>query len=84
VPNVITQNNDGMNDEWDIKNIDVYPDCKVEVYNHWGSLVFTSNGYKTKWNGTYQGTPLPVAAYYYIIHINAQEKPITGSVTIVK
>ncbi|GAA4308839.1 PKD domain-containing protein [Nibribacter koreensis] len=84
VPNVITQNNDGMNDEWDIKNIESYPDCKVEVYNHWGSLVFTSNGYKTKWNGTYQGNPLPVAAYYYIIHINGQEKPITGSVTIVK
>ncbi|AMM50923.1 hypothetical protein TH61_06585 [Rufibacter sp. DG15C] len=84
VPNVLTLNNDGMNDEWDIKNIDAYPECKVEVYNHWGSLVFTSNGYKTKWNGTYQGTPLPVAAYYYIIHINAQEKPITGSVTIVK
>ncbi|RNI23544.1 gliding motility-associated C-terminal domain-containing protein [Rufibacter latericius] len=83
IPNVLTLNKDGINDEWEIQNIEKYPNCKVEVFNRWGTRLFTSEGYQTRWDGTYQGKPLPVAAYYYIIQLDKDEKPIAGSITII-
>ncbi|WP_207433512.1 PKD domain-containing protein [Sabulibacter ruber] len=84
IPNVLTINKDGINDDWEIQNIENYPNCRVEVFNRWGTKLFSSQGYKTRWDGTYQGQPLPVAAYYYIIHLDKDEEPISGSITIIK
>ncbi|KAA3440612.1 T9SS type B sorting domain-containing protein [Rufibacter hautae] len=83
IPNVLTLNKDGMNDDWEIQNIEKYPNCTVEVYNRWGIKLFSSKGYGTRWDGTYQGKPLPVAAYYYIIKLSEDEEPISGSITII-
>ncbi len=33
VPNTFTPNNDGINDTWDIKYLDNYPNCTVKIYN---------------------------------------------------
>ena len=82
--NVLSPNGDGFNDNFEIKNIELYPDCQVEIYTRWGEKVFESKGYKEAWNGTKNGNALPVAAYYYIIRLNKNDKPISGSVTIVK
>jgi gliding motility-associated-like protein len=82
--NVLTPNGDGFNDNFEIKNIENYPDCQVEIFTRWGEKVFESKGYKEPWNGTKNGNALPMAAYYYIIRPNKNDKPISGSVTIVK
>ncbi|WP_048922258.1 T9SS C-terminal target domain-containing protein [Rufibacter radiotolerans] len=83
IPNVLTLNKDGINDHWEILNIEKYPNCKVEVFNRWGAKVFSSQGYSTKWDGTYQGKTLPVAAYFYVIYLGNNEEPISGSITII-
>jgi gliding motility-associated-like protein len=84
VPNTFTPNRDGINDTWEILNIEQYPNCKVQIFNQWGNLVFTSDGYKQQWDGSYKGQELPLATYYYIIQLDNKEKPLSGSVTIVK
>ena len=84
IPNTFTPNRDGVNDTWEILNIEKYPNCKVQVFNQWGSQVFMSDGYKQPWDGLQQGKELPIATYYYIIQLDRTEKPISGSVTIVK
>ncbi|WP_299820535.1 gliding motility-associated C-terminal domain-containing protein [uncultured Pontibacter sp.] len=84
VPNTFTPNRDGVNDTWEILNIEKYPNCKVQVFNQWGGQVFVSDGYGTPWDGLQQGKELPIATYYYIIQLDRTEKPISGSVTIVK
>ncbi|MEJ8800611.1 Ig-like domain-containing protein [Pontibacter sp. H249] len=84
VPNTFTPNRDGINDTWEIENIEKYPNCKVQVFNQWGNQVFISEGYKQPWNGLHQGEELPIATYYYIIQLDNTEKPLSGSVTIVK
>ncbi|OKL38412.1 hypothetical protein A3841_06740 [Pontibacter flavimaris] len=84
IPNTFTPNQDGINDTWEIENIGKYGNCKVQIYNQWGSLVFNSDGYKQPWDGRQNGKPLPMATYYYIIKLDQNEKPLTGSVTIVK
>lgn len=84
VPNVFSPNGDGIHDKWIITNLADYPGCKVEVFNRYGQMVFSSSGYGTPWDGRYNGKDLPVGAYYYVITLENGFKPMTGSVTIVK
>jgi gliding motility-associated-like protein len=88
VPSGISPNGDGQNEEWIIGNIEIFPDCVVEVYNRWGELLFQSKGYPTnqRWKGLYNGKPLPVGTYYYIINLNNEFFPdaLTGPITIVR
>jgi gliding motility-associated-like protein len=84
IPNTFSPNNDRINDFWEIRYLDTYPNNKVQVFTRTGHLVFESRGYKTPWNGTMGGKPLPVDTYYYIIEPANGRKPITGYVTILK
>ncbi|WP_187262358.1 Ig-like domain-containing protein [Pontibacter beigongshangensis] len=84
IPNTFTPNSDGINDNWEIPHLTQYANCQVQVFNQWGTLVFTSQGYKAPWDGRFNGQELPLATYYYIIRLDDKEKPLAGSVTIVK
>ena len=89
IPNTITPNGDGVNDDWVILNIDKFPSTDVKVYNRWGQIVFNTVGYtlQNKWDGTRNGTALPAGTYYYIIDINSDASDIrqvyNGSISIV-
>jgi gliding motility-associated-like protein len=54
------------------------------VFTRWGAKIFESSGYSIPWDGTHDGKQLPMAAYYYIIQLDDKEKPITGSITLIK
>ncbi|WP_250427426.1 T9SS type B sorting domain-containing protein [Pontibacter ruber] len=85
IPNGFTPNGDGINDRWVLKNLSLlYPNCKVTVYNRWGSLVFEAVGYKTEWDGTHNGKRLPDGTYYCIIEFGNSEAPLKRSVTIMR
>ena len=84
IPNTFTPNGDGINEFWLIDYLDTYPNCRVQVFTRTGQLVFESKGYKTPWNGTLNGKPLPFDTYYYIVEPESGRAPITGYVTIVK
>ncbi|MBI4647163.1 MAG: gliding motility-associated C-terminal domain-containing protein [Bacteroidia bacterium] len=87
IPDVFTPNGDGYNDTWDIKNIDVYQDVSIEIYNRWGILVFEcEHGYSEPWDGRYKNKKesLPFGPYTYIIDLQNGSDKITGVVTIVK
>ena len=85
IPNVFTPNGDGTNDVWNLNGIDEYPDAIVQVFNRWGDVVFESSvGYTDPWDGTYNGTDVPVATYYYIIKLSSSEEGITGTINIVR
>lgn len=84
IPNAFSPNGDGINDVWLIKYLESYPGCTVQVFNRYGSIVFESNGYARPWDGTMNGSPLPVGVYYYIINPKNGRKPYTGNVTILR
>jgi gliding motility-associated-like protein len=84
VPNTFTPNSDGTNDRWEIKYLDTYPNCSIEIYNRYGEKLYSSIGYPLPWDGTYKGADLPVGTYYYIINPKNGRKVITGSVTIIR
>ena len=67
IPTLFTPNGDGVHDNWQIDGVSVFPDITVKIFNRWGQLLFESVGYTQRWDGTYKGKELPIAAYYYII-----------------
>jgi gliding motility-associated-like protein len=67
IPNIFTPNADGLNDAWQIGNLDKIGDCMVYVYNRWGELVYFAPKYQQDWNGTKDGKALPSGDYAYKI-----------------
>jgi len=84
IPNAFTPNGDGINDTWVIPFLDTYPGCTVDVFNRYGAKVFSSIGYGRAWDGTMNGSPLPVGTYYWIINPKNGRKQMNGSVTIIR
>ena len=83
----ITPNGDGDNDEWEILDIEEYPNSEIKIFNRWGILVFSSKGSNynnNKWDGTNAGEILPVGTYYYTINPNDGSPLQTGAVTLVR
>jgi gliding motility-associated-like protein len=58
IPNTFSPNGDGVHDKWEIKYLNSYPGCTVEIYNRYGQLVFQSIGYNKSWDGTFKDKPL--------------------------
>ena len=88
IPTAITPNGDLVNDHWEIVNLDMaYPDNLVRVYNRWGNQIYESDkgAYTSRpWDGMYNGNPLPVASYYFIVEFNDEdEEVVKGTVTII-
>jgi len=84
IPNTFTPNGDGINDTWVIKNLNLYPQCTVQVYNRYGEKVYSSIGYGTPWNGNYNGSALPAGTYYYIINLQNGTNLLAGFVAIIR
>jgi gliding motility-associated-like protein len=85
IPNTFTPNNDLKNDLWIIKGLERRPNCRLEVFNRYGQIVFKTIGYNTPWNGTFNGKSLPFGTYYYILDLNdGSSRFIKGYVTVIK
>jgi gliding motility-associated-like protein len=85
VQEIITPNNDLVNDTWKIKNIDLFPKAEVFVYNRWGELVFTTkNLLADPWDGTSKGRLLSTDSYHYVLYLHNGSKPKSGVISIIR
>ncbi|WP_430399109.1 choice-of-anchor L domain-containing protein [Flavobacterium sp.] len=65
IPKGVSPNGDGLNDSWDLSNFDI---DKVEIFNRYGTEVYSKRDYTNEWNGrSNNGNELPTATYYYVI-----------------
>lgn len=73
IPDAFSPNGDGTNDQWEIRNIERFPEAEVFVYNRWGELIFHQDkGYKIPWDGKYQGIQVAPGEYTYMIVPHAE------------
>lgn len=91
LPNVLTPNNDNVNDVFKPLNASVLPsEIQFNVFNRWGNLVYTTSKTSIDWDGTNKsGKPLNDGIYYYETKLTylfcgseKNEQSLNGNVTI--
>lgn len=83
IPNAITPNGDGINDQWIIENIELFPDAIIHVYNRWGQIIYFARGNDEPWDGKYKGKFVPTGTYLYTIKDRTGDIFTTGTLTVV-
>lgn len=87
IPNVITPNEDGMNDYFRIPCLeDTYANNGIKIFNRWGDLVHQAQPYRNNWSGTYKEQPLPPGTYFYLLQldVNKSDECLQGYFTITR
>ena len=87
-PEGFSPNGDGINDYFEILDVEQYPNAKLTVYNRWGAEVYHSEHYSNDWDGRATNTifgkdVLPAGTYFYILELgDGISEPFTGYVYI--
>jgi gliding motility-associated-like protein len=80
----------GKNQTWlPIRENDIsadYRDAEVRVFDKRGRLVFETIGFEKRWDGTYQGEPLPSDGYFFTVDLKLPfiKKTYKGVVTLLR
>jgi gliding motility-associated-like protein len=67
-PRFFTPNGDGYNDDWKIKNLELFPKSVITIFNRYGKLLIELNAINPSWNGTYLKNELAADDYWF--HLN--------------
>jgi gliding motility-associated-like protein len=67
IPNAFTPNGDGKNDVFRVFPIGAYVLQRLNVYDRWGKLVFTTSDPTVSWDGTFKNLPQPPGNYVYYV-----------------
>ncbi|MFN5318707.1 MAG: tandem-95 repeat protein [Bacteroidia bacterium] len=87
IPDGFSPDGDGQNDRFEIFYVNGKR-IKIEVYNRWGTLVYSNENYQNEWDGrANQGTilwgeQLPESTYYYLIEIEGEAEIRKGYLTL--
>ncbi|MDA9666527.1 gliding motility-associated C-terminal domain-containing protein, partial [bacterium] len=89
VPSGFSPNGDGINDTWEIQNLESFENTTVRVYNRWGSLIYDYDETKENWDGGGNSNKMiPVGTYYFIIEFDdpagGPKDNKTGPITIIR
>jgi gliding motility-associated-like protein len=82
IPEAFTPDGDGINDEFVIQGIELYPNNTITIFNRWGVIVYEASNYQNNWDGktqstfTISGNDLPTATYYYLFDTKDEIKGI--------
>jgi gliding motility-associated-like protein len=80
VPNVITPNGDGFNQYLVIRNIELFPQSRLTIFNRWGSKVYEARGYDNSW----KGDNLEPGVYFYELALNRNNVVLKGTLSIIR
>ena len=87
VPNVITPDGDGVNDEFKV-TIEGETFYVISITDAEGRLVFQSSDKNSSWNGTEGGKPCQAGTYFYVIKYQfiGDDRPTqkTGTITLIR
>ncbi|MFN5628666.1 MAG: gliding motility-associated C-terminal domain-containing protein, partial [Bacteroidota bacterium] len=85
IPTGISPNGDNMNEQWIIAGIEEFPNCVVQIFNQWGSIIYESKaGYNVPWDGLFEGKKLPEANYFYLIDLGDGSQKLNGKITLAR
>ena len=71
-------------ENWQVKNIENYPNSTLYIYDRFGKLLFKEKGNTDGWSGEYNGRRLPSTDYWYILDIPEIDKQYDGHFTLMR
>lgn len=83
-PNAFSPNGDGINDLWVVDGLENDPIARIMIYNRYGILVYQTSGESAVWDGKSKNRELSAGVYYYLIFSKNVNKPLKGSVAIIR
>ena len=66
LPSVFSPNGDGINDQLKLNLVFMSNLAYFRVYDKYNTLVFETKDKLGIWDGTFNGTPLPVDTYFWV------------------
>lgn len=84
VPTLITPNGDGYNDTWAIKNLNLYPENEVLIFNREGQKIFGMSQYDNSWDGKFRNNAVPDGTYYFVLKFTDTGHIVKGAITVVR
>ena len=72
IPNAFTPNNDGINDFFGPKAINIF-DYDFYIFNRFGELIFYSNNINDQWDGTFEGDNCQIGVYVWKLNYRSLE-----------
>lgn len=87
IPNVFTPDGDGTNDFFYINSSGI-KEFNLDIYNRWGTKVFTSEDAGIKWDGrSSAGVELSDGTYYFVlkaISVTSKDNSTTGFINLIR
>lgn len=89
VANLFSPNADGKSDVFKIPNLLEFPNFKIEIFDRWGSKIYSYNNNGNPnpewWDGTRNGEPVPEGVYFYTLHYNdGKTQPKTNFIQLIR
>jgi gliding motility-associated-like protein len=81
IPEGISPNNDGFNDQFRILGLEAYPANRLEIFNVHGIRVYSQESYDHSWEGTSmhgKQKHLPSGTYYYVLYLDQEGAILKG------
>ncbi len=79
-----TPNGDGINDTWQIMNIEEYKKYKIQIIDRRGVTLKEYINEYIPWDGTYNGTDMPSTDYWFIMTSDETDQDFCGHFTLLR
>ncbi len=86
-PNSFTPGEDGKNDEWGLVGLENLTSYKLQIFNRWGEIIFSSTDETETWDGKHEGIFVPTGVYSWRAIIETKQRVTTiqtGHITVLR
>lgn len=73
IPNVITPNSDGINDQFVINYPCEFKYFQLQIFDRWGKPIFSSEDPQNHWDGSGKKQHCPNGTYFYVISYQGKD-----------
>jgi gliding motility-associated-like protein len=92
LPNTFSPNNDGANDVFYVRGKGLHRIHALRIFNRWGQAIFEKRDFSANdpaagWDGTFNGKPVDMDVYVYIIEVicdNSSIVPYKGNIALIR
>ncbi len=78
IPNIITPNGDGINDFFEVVDLERNPGSRFTVYNRWGQVIYDDLYYRNNWGAN----GFPDGVYFWVLELSVDKERLSGHVTV--